>query len=71
MLSVHKAYRIVDAFEAFRNGSVPREAVDSEQTATDAEIIRERYNEIKHRMGFAEAARIAKMEFMIRMVEEK
>lgn len=70
-MDTEKAYRILDAIEAFRNGSVPYEAIDSEQTAIDAATIRGRYNEIKHQMGFARAARIAKMEFMMRVVEEK
>lgn len=64
------AYRIIDAFEMWRNGSVPREAINPEQTIEDVEKIRASYIELKWQMGFAEAARIAKAEFMMRVLGE-
>jgi len=72
-MNTEKAYRILDAFEAFCNGTTSYEAVDSEQTSKDAIAIRGRYSELRHQMNFteAEAVRIAKVEFMIRVMEEK
>lgn len=68
-MDINTAYRIVDAFEAWHNGSISHEAKDSRQTARDVDRIRERYNEVKHKMGFAEAKQLAQAEFVIRLVE--
>lgn len=64
------AFRIVDAFHAFHEGSIPRGVADLDQTIDDAKGISNYYEAIKRRVGFAEAARIAEADFMMRVVEE-
>jgi hypothetical protein len=62
--------RIIDAFETW-NRDLPREAVNPAQTIADVDEIRERYTELKRKMGsVADAARIAQVEFMIRVMKE-
>jgi len=67
------AFRIVDAFHAFREGSrsIPHGVADLDQTIEDVEGIRNYYEGIKRRVGFAEAARISKANFMMSVVEER
>jgi hypothetical protein len=66
-MDIALALRICDAFETFRNGSLPREVVRPDQTNKDVEYIRQQYNELKWRIGFAEAARQAKADFLLRV----
>jgi len=71
-MNTEKAYRILDAFEVFYDSSMLREAANPEQAAEDAETIRKRYAELKWDViSFSDAARIAKVEFIMRVMEGK
>lgn len=62
-------YRILDALYTFQHGAIPHDAQDDSQTIADVNAIRKRYEEIKHKVGFAKADRIAKAEFMMKVLE--
>jgi hypothetical protein len=56
-----KAERIMDAFDAFHNGWFRDE---DPVTFTDVDLIKSRYRQLKLKLGFDDAARQAKIEFI-------
>lgn len=62
------AHRIIDAFDTVKTSIYPYWY--TEQMEQDVEYIRNRYNDLKWKMGFSEAMRQAQTEFILRVCEK-
>lgn len=74
MTLTDKIYRILDAFQFMADGRIyPYNCSDEKMTQLDddASEITEHYQLIKWKMGFGEAMRIAKADFMQKILESE